>query len=76
MVRSIIKAYLDFVAKNHKSTVGEFQTLLSEKSKQIEAQVVAKQTSLQELRERMGHLAISSEDESVEPIYSTGSAAK
>lgn len=68
VVRAIIQAYLDFVDENHKGTAGEISTLLTEKRDQIQQTLVAKQHELQQLRQHVGHLAVSSDDQIIEPM--------
>lgn len=68
VVRAIIQAYLDFVDENHKGTAGEITSLLTDKRDQIQATLTAKQQELQQLRQQVGHLAVSSDDQIVEPM--------
>ena len=68
IVRAIIQAYLDFVDENHKGTAGEISTLLTEKRDQIQETLITKQQELQRLRQQVGHLAVSSDDQIIEPM--------
>lgn len=67
IVRSVINAYLDFVAENHEGTMAEFTASLTEEKEKIEADLLAKQEALHRKRQSVGHLAASSEDQIVEP---------
>ena len=68
VVSSVIQAYLQFVDENHKGTAGEISSLLTDKRDQINQTLDAKQLELQRLRQQVGHLATSSEDQIVEPM--------
>ncbi|MCH8839732.1 MAG: polysaccharide biosynthesis tyrosine autokinase [Planctomycetes bacterium] len=68
IVRAIIQAYLDFVDENHKGTAGEISSLLTEKRDQIQETLITKQRELQRLRQEVGHLSVSSDDQIIEPM--------
>ena len=68
VVAVVIQSYLDFVEKNHKGAAGEILTVLTEERNQLQANINQRQTELQQFRQQVGHLAISSDDGVVEPM--------
>ena len=68
VVSAIIHSYLDFVEKNHKGSASERITVLNGDREQIQNELTKKQVALQQMRQRVGHLATSSDDGFVEPM--------
>jgi len=68
MVRALIRSYLDFVDKNHRGTAGDIIAVLTEEQSKLQQSLNQRQMELQQFRQRVGHLAISSEDGVVEPM--------
>ena len=68
VVSSVIQSYLDFIENNHKGTAGEIISVLTEERNELQVDLNQKQTSLQQFRQQVGHLGISSEDSVVEPM--------
>ncbi|MCH2114791.1 MAG: polysaccharide biosynthesis tyrosine autokinase [Pirellulales bacterium] len=67
VVRAVIKAYLAFVGEHHKGTAGEIIAALTTERDQIQSSLKHKQQELQQFRQRVGHLAVSTEDGVVDP---------
>ncbi|MCA9259158.1 MAG: hypothetical protein KDA61_08160, partial [Planctomycetales bacterium] len=68
VVRAVIDSYLAFVKETHSGTAGELIDVLTRERLRIQDNLETKQRELQEFRERIGHLAVSSEDRVVEPL--------
>ena len=68
VVHAIIQSYLEFVEKNHKGSASERIAALNSDREQIQRELTEKQVSLQKMRQRIGHLATTSEDGFVEPM--------
>jgi len=68
IVNAIIQSYLDFVDKNHKGAAGEIISVLTKEREQLQNNLNQKQLELQQFRQQVGHLAISSGDGVVEPM--------
>ncbi|MCG8448233.1 MAG: polysaccharide biosynthesis tyrosine autokinase [Pirellulales bacterium] len=68
VVSAVIQSYLDFVEKNHKGAAGEILTVLTDERDQLQADLNQRQIELQQCRQQVGHLAISSTDGVVDPM--------
>jgi len=67
-VRAIIESYLQFVENTHKGTAGEVVDVLTTERTKLETSLNGKQHELQKFRQKVGHIAVSSDDGVVEPI--------
>jgi len=68
VVRAIIHSYLQFVDETHKGTAGEFVDVLKTGYSDRQRELDAKQTELQLYRRKIGHLAVGSNDQGVQPM--------
>ena len=68
VVNAVIEAYLNFVDEHHKGAAGEISKVLSQEREQLQQDLNQKQTELQQFRQQVGHLSVSSEDGVVEPM--------
>ena len=68
VVRAVIRAYLAFVEKHHRGTSGEKIAQLKNEREQLQVSLNSKQEQLQQFRQRVGHLTVSSEDGIVDPM--------
>lgn len=68
VVNAVIEAYLNFVDEHHKGAAGEISKVLSEEREQLQHDLNQKQNELQQFRQQVGHLSVSSEDGVVEPM--------
>ncbi|QDS99811.1 polysaccharide biosynthesis tyrosine autokinase [Adhaeretor mobilis] len=68
VVQAVVNSYLEFVRQNHRSAASDQLVHLEKQRATLEAELDEKQNQLQVHRERVGHLAISSEDNVVEPM--------
>jgi len=68
VVNAVIHSYLEFVDKNHKGATSAKITVLTNDREKIQRSLNEKQTDLQSIRQRSGHLAISSDDGVIEPM--------
>lgn len=68
VVRAVIQSYLNFVEKTHKGTAGEFIEVLRDGFTQKQQELTNKQIELQRFRKEIGHLAISADDQAVQPM--------
>lgn len=68
VVRSVIRSYLDFVAKNHKGTAGEIVEVLSEERNQLQGSLNELQATLQRKRREVGHISVSADDGIIDPM--------
>lgn len=68
VVRAVIDAYLEFVKKNHQGAAGDNIYVLTDNHKKVQQELDETQLSLQRFRQKVGHLAVSSNDSIVEPM--------
>lgn len=67
-VSAVIESYLEFVEKNHRGAAGEILAVLNDKSAQLEQELKEKRLQLQQFRQQVGYIAVSSEDGVIEPM--------
>lgn len=67
VVSAVVQSYLEFVDRTHKGSATEAIGVLTQKSDELAAMLATKKTDLQACRDRIGSLAISSKDTSVDP---------
>ena len=68
VVRAVIQSYLQFVEKTHKGTAGDVINVLTHERNRLQESLNTKQHELQQFRQKVGHLAVSSDDGIVEPV--------
>jgi len=68
VVNAVIQSYLEFVEKNHRGSAADLISKHKEEREQRLAGLTNKQNKLQQLRQRIGHLATSTDDNFVEPM--------
>ncbi len=68
VVRAVVQSYLDFVDKTHKGTASDFVDVLKTGYSQRQQELSAKQAELQVYRKKIGHLAVASNDQAVQPL--------
>ncbi len=67
-VRAIIQSYLQFVENTHRGTASEVVDVLTTERTKLEMSLNGKQHELQKFRQKVGHIAVSSDAGVVEPI--------
>jgi succinoglycan biosynthesis transport protein ExoP len=67
-VRAIIQSYLQFVENTHRGTATEVVGVLTTERTKLEMSLSGKQHELQKFRQKVGHIAVSSDAGVVEPI--------
>ena len=67
-VRAVIQSYLQFVENTHRGTASEVVDVLTTERTKLEMSLGDKQHELQKFRQKVGHIAVSSDAGVVEPI--------
>ncbi len=62
VVSAVVQSYLQFVDHTHKGSAGEVIATLKQSSDEIGAKLASRKTELQTIRDRVGSLAVKSED--------------
>jgi capsular exopolysaccharide synthesis family protein len=68
VVRAVVESYLDFVKQTHQGAAGDNIVVLTNNHEKVQQELNETQIQLQQFRQRVGHLAVSSDDNMVEPM--------
>jgi succinoglycan biosynthesis transport protein ExoP len=67
-VNAVVRSYLDFIDKNHRSVAAEINAVLNQERARLEERMVAKERELLDAKRRYGDLGLPEHTQAVHPV--------